>query len=85
MAAVPSFDLSNFQSIGIGNSYSNSISYTSSTPNFESSYFPNELFDYNGIELLMCGNSSLYKYATYSLGLDFINLDDTFKNRLKFD
>ena len=82
-SGVFSFDLANFQSIGVGNSYSNSIAYTASTPNFESSYFPNELFDYNGVELLMCGNSSLYKYATYSLGLDFINLDDTFENRLK--
>lgn len=81
-SGVFNFDLSNFQLIGIGNSYSNSIYYTASTPTLYSTYFPNELFDYQGVELLMCGNSSLYKYATYSLG-DFINLDDTFQNRLK--
>ena len=82
-SGVFSLDLSDFQSIGVGNSYSNSISNTQSTSSFETTYFPNELFDYDGIELLMCGNESIFKYATYSLGLDFINLDDTFKNRLK--
>lgn len=81
-SGVFNFDLSNFQLIGVGNSYSNSIYYTASTPTLYTTYFPNELFDYEGVELLMCGNSSLYKYATYSSG-DFINLDDTFQNRLK--
>lgn len=76
------FNINNFPTIGYGNSYSNTISITSSNPSILTTYFPNEIFDYNGTELMICGNESLYRYATYSSG-DFIKLDDSFENRLK--
>lgn len=81
-SGIFNFDLNNFQNIGLGNSYSNTIAYTASTPLFYSSNFPNEIFDYDGIEVLICGNNSLYKYATYSIDI-FVNPDDTFSDRLK--
>ena len=75
-----SFDLSNFQNIGIGNSYSNSISGTYTK---QSSLYANEIFDYKGQDILIAGNTSLLRTATYSSSLDFKLLDSSFESRLK--
>ena len=73
------FDISNFSQIGIGNSYSNTISGTFAT--LISTYFPNEIFDYNN-EMVICGNSSLLRKTDYS-SINFQILDSTFEDRLK--
>ena len=76
-----SFDITNFTNIGIGNSYSNVISGTYAT--LESSLYANEIFDYNGYSLLLAGNTSLLRSATYSTTLSFDILDPNFESRLK--
>jgi hypothetical protein len=75
-----SFDISNFQNLGIDNEYSNSI-FSSVDPIFESSNYPNETIDYLGNELLICGNESLLLSSTYSSM--FSIFDQNFENRLK--
>jgi uncharacterized protein (TIGR02145 family) len=75
-----SFNLSNFQNIGIGNSYSNTISGTYFT---QSSLYANEIFDYKGEDILIAGNTSLLRTATYSSSLNFNVLDSSFESRLK--
>jgi hypothetical protein len=78
------FDLSNFGTIGIGNSYSNTLQHsTFSTPQFITTNYPNQIIDYNGNELIICGNESLRSIGTYSLGLDLVDLDQSFKARMK--
>ena len=77
-----SFNLSNFQNIGVGNSYSNTIA-SSQLPVFESDLYANEIFDYFAQELIIAGNESLLKSSTYSTPLDFGVLDSNFENRLK--
>ena len=77
-----SFNLSNFQYVGVGNSYSNTISSTYS-PVFESDLYGNEIFDYFGQDLIIAGNESLLKSSTYSTPFDFKVFDANFENRLK--
>lgn len=81
-AGLFSFNLSNFQSIGVGNSYSNTILSTQSAL-YESTLYGNEIIDYLGQELLICGNESLLQSATYSSPLNFGVLDLNFESRLK--
>lgn len=76
-----SFDITDFKSIGIGNSYSNAISGTYAT--LESSLYANEIFDYKGEDLLLAGNTSLLRSATYSSTMNFNVLDSDFESRLK--
>lgn len=73
------FDLNYFSQIGVGNSYSNTISGTFA--NLVSTYFPNEIFDY-GTEMVICGNTSLLRKTDYS-SINFQILDTTFEDRLK--
>lgn len=76
-----SFDINNFQYLGTGSSYSNTtVGLTAAT--FEYSTYPNEIFDYDGSELIICGNTSLLQSSTYSV-LDFNVLDTTFEEKLK--
>jgi len=77
-----SFDIDNFDYIGVGNQYSNTITSTYSAV-YESPYYPNEIFDYNGDELLICGNESLLYSSTYSTSFNFDVFDSTFEDRLK--
>ena len=76
-----SFDLGNFTSIGVGNTYSNTI--LGGFAKLESNLYANEIFDYNGNELLLSGNSSLLSSATYSSPMHFSLLDPNFESRLK--
>ena len=76
-----SFDITDFKTIGIGNSYSNTISGTYAV--LESSLYANEIFDYKGEDLLLAGNTSLLRSATYSSTLNFNVLDSNFESRLK--
>jgi hypothetical protein len=50
---------------------------------YEYNGYPNEIFDYNGDELLICGNNSLLGVSTYSTTLSFNSLDSTFEDKLK--
>ena len=90
------FGLDDFRYVGIGNSYSNSIAGTYSK--LVNSLYANEIFDYRGEELLVCGNNSLleisgtidnmtlektYYYNWEKTALNFASLDDTFESRLK--
>ncbi len=75
-----SFDLSNFGYLGTGSSYSNTIVGPNAT--YEYADYPNEIFDYNGQQLLICGNNSLLGISTYST-LNFNSLDSTFEDKLK--
>jgi hypothetical protein len=77
-----SFDINYFTSIGVGNSYSNTI-ISSTYATYESSYYPNEIIDYNGDEILICGNESLLYSSTYSTNFNFEVFDETFEKRLK--
>ena len=77
-----SFNISNFSYLGTGSSYSNTtVSSTSATSEY-SNIYPNEIFDYNGDELLICGNTSLLKSSGYS-PINFTTLDSTFEDKLK--
>ena len=77
-----SFDISNFNYIGVDNEFSNTIASTFSA-DFESVLYSNETFDYLGQELIICGNESLLKSSTYSTSLNFNVLDEDFESRLK--
>jgi len=77
-----SFDISNFQYLGVGNSFSNT-SLSSFNPQFESEYYSNDIFDFSGEELLICGNESLLFSSTYSTSFNFNLLDDEFESTLK--
>jgi len=78
---ILSFDLTSFQTIGVGNTYSNTLTSTADT--FYVNTFVNKLFDYKGNELLICGNTSLLESSTYGSQLNFSILDSTFVSRLK--
>jgi sugar lactone lactonase YvrE len=79
---VFSFNISSFSYLGTGSSYSNTtISSTSATSEY-SNIYPNEIFDYDGNELLICGNTSLLKSSGYS-PINFTTLDSTFEDKLK--
>ena len=75
-----SFDINSFGIIGTGSSYSNTAIGTNAT--FEYSGYPNQIFDYNAAEMLICGNTSLLGSSTYST-LNFNSLDSTFEDKLK--
>jgi hypothetical protein len=75
------FNIEDFQQIG-DNEYSNSIVSTDLPYNYTDLSI-NRLFDYNSNELIICGNTSLLKSATYSNPLNFNLLDNTFESRLK--
>jgi len=75
-----SFDINNFSILGTGSSYSNTAVGTSAT--FEYAAYVNQLFDYKGTDLLICGNTSLLGTSTYSV-LNFNSLDSTFEDKLK--
>jgi hypothetical protein len=75
-----SFNISNFSTIGTGSSYSNTT--VGSNAVFEYTSYPNEIFDYNGEQLLICGNNSLLGISTYST-LNFNVLDPSFNDKLK--
>ena len=75
-----SFDISNFSTLGTGSSYSNTTVGVNAT--YEYAAYPNEIFDYNGSQILMCGNNSLLGYSTYST-ITLNSLDSTFEDKLK--
>jgi sugar lactone lactonase YvrE len=78
---VFSFNISNFSHLGTGSSYSNTT-VSSNPASFEYAVYPNEIFDYNGDEILICGNISLLKSSGYS-PINFTTLDSTFEDKLK--
>lgn len=77
---IYSFDIKDFQYIGIGNTYSNAIAGTYAT--LESDLYANKIFDYEENELIVCGNTSLLKATNYD-PIDFKSLDEGFEDRLK--
>jgi hypothetical protein len=77
-----SFNINNFQSIGVGNSYSNTIQGATATVE-TTNISINRLFDYVATELLICGNTSLLQSSTYSTSFNFQILDPTFESKLK--
>lgn len=78
------FDLSIFPTIGTGGSYSNTMVATSDATLVSSNY-ANEIFDYQGANLILAGNNSLLVSATYSLpgSISFQSMDAGFEGRLK--
>lgn len=76
-----SFNLNDFTSIGVANSYSNTISGTFAT--YVSDFYSNEIIDYDGSELVICGNTSLLKSSLYTDPMSFEILDPSFESRLK--
>ena len=77
-----SFDLSNFQYLGVNNNFSNTT-LSISEPTFESENYANEIFDYNSQELILCGNDALLVSSTYSSSFNFDILDPNFLDSLK--
>ena len=77
---VFSFNINSFSYLGTGSSYSNTT--ISSAVSEYSNIYPNEIFDYDGNELLICGNTSLLKSSGYS-PINFTTLDSTFEDKLK--
>lgn len=77
-----SFDLQDFSYLGVGTSYSNTI-ISSTFAKFESEYFPNEIYDYKGQDMIIAGNDAQFYSATYSYPLNFKVPDENFKKRLK--
>jgi len=75
------FDLSDFKYIGVGNTYSNTIAGTYATA--VTGLYATEIIDYEGGELLICGNDSLLRSAEYSSSMSFDLLDDEFESRLR--
>jgi hypothetical protein len=74
------FDINSFSTIGVGNTYSNTILGTTAT--LISDLYANEIFDYFGNELLICGNTSLLRSTLYDT-ISFKILDSEFESRLK--
>ena len=79
---VFSFNISSFSYLGTGSSYSNTTISSTSAASEYSNIYPNEIFDYDGNELLICGNTSLLKSSGYS-PINFTTLDSTFEDKLK--
>jgi hypothetical protein len=80
-------DINKFTNIGVSNGvfnqYSNAI-ISSEEAFLYDDLLINKLFDYNSEELIVCGNTSLLRSATYSNPpLNFNLLDDNFESRLK--
>jgi hypothetical protein len=78
--AIMSFNLEDFTSIGVGNSFSNTISGPSASVIVDD-IFVNNIFDFNAQQTYICGNESLLKSATSSY--NFQTLDSTFEEKLK--
>jgi hypothetical protein len=79
--SIYSFDIKDHKYIGVGNSFSNTvIGITPST--IVSAISPNRLFDYQGEELFVCGNTSLLLSSSYST-INLQVLDSTFESKLK--
>jgi len=84
---ISTFDLYNYQYIGVDNQYSNTVVGLQVSQS-ESSLYVNRIYNYNN-ELLICGNNSLLQSSTYSFTggtvsqLSFKLLDDKFESRLK--
>lgn len=72
------FDISSFNLIGSSES---NIVY-GNTASFVNSSFINEMYDYNGQQLLICGNTSLLQVASYS-SMTFSEVDSAFNEKLR--
>lgn len=72
---VYSIDINNFKNIDI---ISNSISSTYSAIEEYDKYI-NNIFDYNGVELYLCGNNSSLYYSGYTSSI--FEIDSKFNNR----
>jgi hypothetical protein len=81
---INSFNLNDFKYIGVGNTYSNTILTTQSLV-LESTGYINKFYNYDNSQLVVCGNSSILQYATFSVSLVFNPLDeyDNLGSRLK--
>jgi hypothetical protein len=77
-----SFDINDFQNLGVDNSFSNVIKSTQSAI-FESNLYSNQIFDYLSQDLILAGNNSLLVSSTYSTTFNFDILDPNFESRLK--
>lgn len=77
--SIFSFNIDDFNYLGTGSSYSN-VTFGGTAISIYDRY-PNEIFDYQGDELLICGNTSLLESYTYSG--TFSILDSTFEDKLK--
>jgi hypothetical protein len=77
-----SFDITDFQNLGVDNEFSNTV-LSNTASYFESDYYSNETFDYNGDELLICGNESLLLSSTYGVTFSFNEFDPNFEDKLK--
>lgn len=65
-----------------GNNMGNTISIVS-VYNVVSDIFTNRLFDYDGQELIIAGNNSIFRSSNYTQLLQFTDLDPNFDSRLK--
>lgn len=77
-----SFDINDFTTIGTGNSYSNTAVGVTAAK-FEYANYMNSIYDYNGQQILICGNTNLLNFSTYSIPLVFESPDPTFEEKLK--
>jgi uncharacterized protein YfaT (DUF1175 family) len=84
-SGIFSFSLDNFDTIGFDDPISNVIisSTQSVSPQLSFSIFTNRLFDYDGQELIIAGNNSIFRSSNYSQPLQFTDLDPNFDSRLK--
>ena len=78
--ALYSFDINNFQYLS--SSQSNIVTGLTGASS-EADLFINGLFDYNGNELMVCGNNALLESSTYSISFNFSVLDSTFEDKLR--
>lgn len=78
--SIMQFNLDNYSPIGVGNSYSNTAVGPSASLVIDGVYL-NNIFDYNGEKIYICGNDSLLKSATSSYNFEL--LDPTFESKLK--
>ena len=77
---IKELDLSTFSNIGIDNIFSNVITNGTTPITFHTEYV-NNIFDYDGIDLLICGNTSLFKKSNWTSSFNVI--DNTFSDKLK--
>lgn len=74
------FNIDDFNILGVGNLYSNTIIGPSAS--LINASYPNKILDYVGDELLICGNNSLLGVSMYSV-INFNSLDSSFGDKLK--
>ena len=80
---ISSFDLREFNLIGVDNIYSNTVTYPQ-VAQPESNLYVNKIFNYNATDFLVCGNNSTLLSSNYNDSLFIFNgLDSTFESRLK--